>query len=100
VGRWLPAGASWIVDVGSGTGIWASAFARWFGVAVVGIEPSAAMRAQARAKGRPAGVGYVAGAAERLPVRTATCDAAWLSTVIHHVDDLGRCAAEVRRVLR
>ncbi len=35
-----------VLDVGSGTGIFAEAFARWFGVRVIGVEPSAGMRAQ------------------------------------------------------
>ncbi len=45
-------------------------------------------------------IDYVTGRAEQLPLRDATCDAAWLSTVIHHVDDLGAAASELRRVLR
>lgn len=103
VERWLPqpaGGALRIVDVGSGTGIFAEAFARWFGADVIGMEPSAAMRREAlRSHAHPA-VAYVAGDAQSLPLREATCDAAWLSTVIHHIADLDACARECRRVLR
>lgn len=44
-----PKTGSRVLDVGSGTGIFAQIFADW-GCAVVGLEPSAAMVAQARAK--------------------------------------------------
>src|SRR5919112_320015 len=36
-----------ILDLGSGTGIWALLLAKWFGVEVVGVEPSSGMRAEA-----------------------------------------------------
>ena len=36
-----------VVDVGSGTGIWAKMIADWFGVDVVGVEPSVGMRSRA-----------------------------------------------------
>jgi hypothetical protein len=35
-----------------------------------------------------------------LPLAHGAVDAAWLSTVIHHVADLRRCATELRRTLR
>lgn len=37
---------------------------------------------------------------ESLPLRAASCAAAWLSTVIHHIADLDAAARELRRVLR
>ncbi len=86
-GRWL--------DLGAGTGSWAAAFTRWFpGVAVLAVEPSAAMRAHCGH--RP----VVGGDAAALPLRAGTVDAVWLSTVIHHVPDLAALAHELRRVLR
>jgi SAM-dependent methyltransferase len=58
------------------------------------------MRAQAvRAHPHP-GVRWVAGLAERLPLGDRTCAWAWVSTVVHHLDDLDAAAAELRRVLR
>lgn len=100
VAPWLatPAAAP-LLDVGSGTGQFARAFAEWFGARVVALEPSAAMRREAlRANPQPL-VRPLAGRAEALPLGAASCGAAWLSTVIHHVD-LERSARELRRVLR
>ncbi|MGW4500862.1 class I SAM-dependent methyltransferase [Micromonospora sp. NPDC004336] len=83
-----------VLDLGAGTGAWASAFTDWFGARVVGVEPAAAMRS--RAAHRP----LLAGDAAALPLRDSTMDAAWLSTMIHHVPDLDAAARELRRVLR
>jgi ubiquinone/menaquinone biosynthesis C-methylase UbiE len=87
-----------IVDVGSGTAIWSGLLAAWLGARVAAVEPSYGMRSRATAKRQP-GVANLAGWAESLPLRRGSCGAAWLSTVIHHLD-LGRCAAELDRVLR
>jgi SAM-dependent methyltransferase len=86
-GRWL--------DLGAGTGSWATKFTRWFpGLRVVAVEPSAAMRD--RCGHRP----LLAGDATAVPLRGGAADAAWLSTVVHHLGDLGAAAHELRRVLR
>jgi ubiquinone/menaquinone biosynthesis C-methylase UbiE len=89
-----------LLDVGSGTGIWSDAFARWFGVRVVGVEPSSGMRAQAAAKRSHPNIAYVGGRADAIPVADRSCAGAWLSTVIHHFGDLAAVAVELRRVLR
>ena len=89
-----------MLDVGSGTGIWAYAFARWFGCRVVGVEPSSGMRAQAAAKRSHRKIVYLGGRADAIPVCDRSCGAAWLSTVIHHFGDLAAAAVELRRVLR
>jgi ubiquinone/menaquinone biosynthesis C-methylase UbiE len=34
-----------VVDIGAGTGVFATAFSDWFGLSVLAVEPSAAMRA-------------------------------------------------------
>jgi ubiquinone/menaquinone biosynthesis C-methylase UbiE len=84
-----------LLDLGAGTGWWASAFCRWYdGIDVIAIEPSAAMRAR-RVYPR-----MVAGDAANIPLADGSVDAAWLSTVIHHLPDLGAVAGELRRVLR
>jgi ubiquinone/menaquinone biosynthesis C-methylase UbiE len=88
-----------ILDLGSGTGRFSAALADAFGADVVGVEPSAGMRAQAAPKAHDR-VAYVGGAAEEIPVASGTIDLAWLSNVIHHFDDLDAAAAEVGRVLR
>lgn len=88
-----------LLDLGAGTGVFAEAFARRFGVTVLAVEPSAAMREQARGRGLPDLVRLLGGEAERIPLAGASCGAAWLSTMIHHVGDLAACARELRRVL-
>src|SRR5918993_1126301 len=98
---WLPAaaGRSPVLDLGAGTGQFAAAIAGWFGVEVVAVEPSRGMRAQAaRAHPHPR-VAWVAGAGERLPLGDGTCAWAWVSTVVHHLDDLDAVAGELGRVL-
>jgi len=107
IARWLPgpgpehpAGRSPVLDLGAGTGQFAAAIAGWFGVDVIAVEPSEGMRAQAvRANAHPR-VHWVAGVGERLPLGNGTCAMAWVSTVVHHVDDLDAAAAELGRVLR
>ena len=89
-----------ILDLGSGTGVFAWAFVQWFDAEVIGIEPSAGMRKQARLRRTDPRITYVGGDGEHIPLRPASCDAAWLSTVIHHIPDLPACAMELRRVLR
>jgi SAM-dependent methyltransferase len=87
-----------VLDLGAGTGLWAEALATWFDVAVVAVEPSDAMRREGSAQ-RGSIAWWVGGSAGRLPLKADSCGAAWLSSVIHHFDDLGAAAAELRRVL-
>ena len=86
-----------LVDIGAGTGAFAAAFTDWFGLAVVAVEPSAAMRDQIV---RTAAVEVLEGDASALPLPDESADAAWLSLVIHHIPDLRVAAHEIRRVLR
>ena len=88
-----------IVDVGSGAGQFAPLLAEWAGGEVIGVEPSDGMRAEAEAKNAHPRVRYVAGDAEHLPLHDGFCGAAWVSTVIHHIPDLGAAAREFRRVV-
>jgi ubiquinone/menaquinone biosynthesis C-methylase UbiE len=94
-----PADGLPVVDVGSGTGVFAEAFATWFSCEIIAVEPSNGMRAQAEANRPHPLVHYVPGDATNLPVADASCGAAWLSTVIHHIPDLPAAARELRRVL-
>jgi ubiquinone/menaquinone biosynthesis C-methylase UbiE len=97
---WLPDGGGPVLDVGAGTGQFAAAIASWFGVRVVAVEPSAGMRGQAAAAHPHPAVALLGGRAERLPLRDRCCAWAWVSTVVHHLDDLPAAARELRRVLR
>jgi SAM-dependent methyltransferase len=86
-----------VVDIGAGTGAFAAAFSDWFGLAILAVEPSAAMRAQIP---RRPGIEVLDGHASALPLPDHSADGAWLSLMIHHVPDLGAAAGEIRRVLR
>ena len=86
-----------LVDIGAGTGAFATAFRDWFGLHIIAVEPSAAMRAQI--SGRP-GIAVLAGDAGALSLPDGAADGAWLSLVIHHIPDLEAAAREIRRVLR
>jgi SAM-dependent methyltransferase len=99
LGPYLEGSHKRVLDLGSGTGIFAEALAAWFDVSIVGVEPSRAMRRQALAKAAGS-VSYVGGEAEHIPLAERTCDCAWLSTVLHHVRDRPQCARELRRILR
>ncbi|MFC7484289.1 class I SAM-dependent methyltransferase [Luedemannella flava] len=84
-----------LLDLGCGTGSWARAFRTWWpDMAVLAVEPSAAMRDRAVFEA------VIPGDAADIPADDASLDAAWLSTVIHHVDDLDGAARELRRVLK
>jgi SAM-dependent methyltransferase len=86
-----------VVDIGAGTGAFAAAFSDWFGLAILAVEPSAAMRAQIP---RRPGIRVLEGDAGALPLPDHSADGAWLSLVIHHIPDLDAAAGEIRRVLR
>jgi ubiquinone/menaquinone biosynthesis C-methylase UbiE len=86
-----------VADIGAGTGQFAAAFSDWFGLRIVAVEPSAAMRAQIP---RHPGIRVLAGDASALPLPDDSADGAWLSLMIHHIPDLDAAAREIRRVLR
>jgi SAM-dependent methyltransferase len=85
-----------VVDLGAGTGAFAAAFSDWFGLSIVAVEPSAAMRAQIP---RHPGIRVMAGDASAVPLAVGSADGVWLSLVIHHIPDLEAAAREIRRVL-
>lgn len=86
-----------VVDIGAGTGAFAAAFGDWFGLSVLAVEPSAAMRAQIPL--RP-GIQIFEGHASAIPLPGHSADGAWMSLMIHHIPDLEAAAGEIRRVLR
>jgi ubiquinone/menaquinone biosynthesis C-methylase UbiE len=91
-----PSAGMTVVDIGAGTGAFAGAFRAWFGVEIVAVEPSDAMRA--RIPELP-GIRALAGEAAALPLPDGSADAVWISNVLHHIPDLEAAAAEIRRVL-
>jgi len=88
-----------LLDVGAGTGIWTRALGTWFEKPVIAVEPSEGMRRVALAQGLAPATWFVAGRGEAVPLGDETCSMAWLSTVVHHLVDLGQAAKELRRVL-
>jgi ubiquinone/menaquinone biosynthesis C-methylase UbiE len=99
--RHLPATRPLVwLDMGSGTGRLTPALATSFGGPVHGVEPSDRMRARAIAHAGHPAVTYAAGSAERIPLPDASCDAALLFFVWHHVADHEAAARELRRVVK
>jgi ubiquinone/menaquinone biosynthesis C-methylase UbiE len=90
---------AWL-DLGSGTGRMTPALADAFGGPAHGVEPSDEMRARALAHAAHPAVTYAAGSAEHIPLPAASCDAALLFFVWHHVVDRRAAAQEVRRVVK
>lgn len=89
-----------IVDVGAGVGRFSPALAEAFGGPVLGVEPAARMREQAEVLAAHPRVRYLDGRAESLPLENASCDAAFMWFVWHHVVDKEGAAREVARVVR
>mgnify|MGYP001333922305 CR=1 FL=1 len=90
-----------VVDVGSGTGIFTRQLAAVLPVrtAVIGVEPSAAMRAQAlKEAGVHPGIRYVEGTAEALPLPDGAARAVTAATAAHWFD-LPAFFAEAARAL-
>jgi ubiquinone/menaquinone biosynthesis C-methylase UbiE len=85
-----------VLDIGCGTGADAAAFAVHFGCEMSGLDASAGMLAQARAKLPGADLRY--GVAEELPFPTEAFDAALMMFAVHHVER-PKAFAEARRVL-
>lgn len=89
-------GAQIAAEVGCGTGNYAAALQQATNVCVVGVEPSYGMLAFAQA----VGVSGCQGRAEALPLCDASLDFVYTVDVIHHLRDVPRYFAEVRRVLK
>lgn len=90
---------AWL-DLGSGTGRMTPCLAESFGGPVHGVEPAENMRAQALADASHPAVTYLAGSGEHIPLTDASCDAALLFFVWHHVTDRAAAARELYRVVK
>ena len=88
-----------VIDVGTGTGLLASAAATIVGdpSLVTGIDPSPGMIDNARV---PAGLRLLAGSAERIPLADGTADFLSMGYALRHIGDLSAAFAEFHRVLR
>lgn len=88
-----------VADIGCGTGIFTRQLAETIpAMPVVGVEPAAAMIAEARATESPGNVRYVLGSAEHTPFPDAGCVAVTAATAAHWFDR-PLFYAEARRVL-
>jgi ubiquinone/menaquinone biosynthesis C-methylase UbiE len=92
--------ASFIVDLGCGTGRFTEPLAEHFSARVIGIDPSQKMLEQARRKIRSDRVVFEQASAERLPVPDKSVDMVFMSMVFHHFVSPATVAEECRRVLR
>jgi ubiquinone/menaquinone biosynthesis C-methylase UbiE len=90
-------GETRVLDVGCGTGNYARALQRETGCRISGIEPTDAMRANARNAANWDVI--VQGSAESLPFPDASFDLVMSTDVIHHVGDRPAFFREALRVL-
>lgn len=104
VARWMELVASHssavvrtILDIGCGTGRFTAPLAAHFSAAVVGVDPSTKMLAQAR---RDRFVHFVQGQGEHIPLRDRAVDLVFTSMAYHHFTQPGVVAMECRRVLQ
>jgi demethylmenaquinone methyltransferase/2-methoxy-6-polyprenyl-1,4-benzoquinol methylase len=88
-----------VIDVGTGTGLLASAAAQIVGdpTQVTGVDPSPGMLENARV---PAGVRLLSGSAEKIPLAEGCADFLCMGYALRHIGDLSAAAAEFHRVLR
>lgn len=89
--------ATSVLDVGTGTGIWAEAFASR-GLRAAGLEPNPELLSGAMAL--VTGVEFRKGSAEALPYDAASFDLVFLGHVLHETDDPATALKEARRVAR
>jgi SAM-dependent methyltransferase len=85
-----------VLEVGGGEGELAERIARELGVELVGVDQSAGMVAEQRARGIDARVGDV----QELPFEHGEFDVAVAAWMLYHVPDLDRGLAELARVLK
>ncbi len=85
-----------LLDVGAGAGGPAAWVAEQFGVRPVLLEP---MQAASRAAARLFGLPVIAADGARIPLRTASMDAAWCLGVLCTMEDKAALLGEINRVL-
>ncbi|NSW54264.1 MAG: class I SAM-dependent methyltransferase [Anaerolineae bacterium] len=86
-----------LLDIGTGSGLFAEAFARR-GLQVAGVDPNPAMLAEART--HLPGVPMLEGSAEALPCGDKAFDLAFMGMVFHEVHDPERALREAARAAR
>jgi len=95
----MPSDRRWL-DLGCGTGaLTETLLATVAPASVVGVDPSAWFVAHARATVRDPRASFVEGAADAIPLATASVDAAVAGLVLNFIPDLRAGLAELRRVV-
>lgn len=87
-----------VLELGCGTGNFITALRRDVGCECVGVDPSAEMLEQLRARGSD--VATLHNAAECLELPDSSFDFVYSVDVVHHLEDRSAAFAEVTRVLR
>lgn len=96
----LPAGLAWLDD-GCGNGAFSEALvARQRPSSLVGVDPAPAQLEFARQRSGTAGVRFLEGDAQALPLPDASVDAAVMALVLFFLPDPGQGVAELVRVVR
>lgn len=88
-----------LVDVGCGTGRFATFAKARRGGRVWGVDPSPEMLRRARERPGAGGIGWKQASAERLPFTGGWFDAAHMHLVVHTLPDRPAALAEIGRVL-
>lgn len=86
------------LDLGCGTGRFTAVLAQTFACPVVGVEPSEAMLAVARAEAMP-DVEWKQGTAEDIPLESGSVGLVFMSQVFHHLNQPQEALREIHRVL-
>jgi ubiquinone/menaquinone biosynthesis C-methylase UbiE len=90
-----------VLDIGCGTGNYTDLFQKITqtrGYQVCGLEPSVGMLSRARAKNSQ--ISFQQGVGAEIPWADNFFDFIYMTDVIHHVPDIRKMFAEIRRVLR
>jgi ubiquinone/menaquinone biosynthesis C-methylase UbiE len=87
--------ASTVVDIGAGTGSYASVLAE-YGYRVFAVEPSETMRSQAIVHPE---IKWINGYADKLPLPDQSVDAAIIMLAFHHFQDYRQALCETHRVV-
>lgn len=91
-------GKTRILDIGCGTGNYASTLQSLTQAMVYGVEPSDGMREKAAAKNSD--ITFVKGNHENIPFEDNFFDFVYMTDVIHHIPDIGMMFEEIARVLK
>ena len=99
LGKLVPAETIYrILDLGGGTGRFATLLYKTYSCPVIVLDPSEAMLKQGTNLVAD-GVSWLHGTAEHIPVADGSLNLVWMSQVFHHLEDLPLAFEEIRRVL-